>query len=217
LVGCSDRQAENPYTGDMENALNALKWQDYETALGESNAFLQRVPHSAPAKIIRETAAWRTLALMEKDEIILSKGKVTINSNGFSVTDLPESEDAKFHLTGYTIEVAYDSNYIEQDFNVSRFYLSQIRLYWKYPNGHTEFEYVIFYPDQIKGEDLRGTMNSWYGGDRLSDETHAEFVDYLQEEWVPSMNEVFAQLKQKHQFAPEYIGFDMWNQPVGEE
>ena len=216
LASCSATKPEKSYPGDMENALNALKWQDYETALGESNAFLKRVPHSAPARIIRETAAWQTLALEEKEYIELTNSKLVINSNGFSVTDLPEVEDAQFQLIGYKVTVGRDWEYIHQDFQVARLYLSEITLYWKYPGGWSEYEYILYYPEQLKQADLSMSMHTVYGGDKMSSETHKQFVAFLQDVWVPSMNEVFELLKQRHNFEPEYIGFKMWNQPTEE-
>ena len=39
LTGCFPG---TKYTGDMDKALNHLKWQDYESAFGEANAFLEK-------------------------------------------------------------------------------------------------------------------------------------------------------------------------------
>lgn len=212
LTGCFPG---TKYTGDMDKALNHLKWQDYESAFGEANAFLERVPHSDPAKMVRQTAAWNMLdiAIENDTEIKLKNGVAVKTSDGLIVSDLPENEDEDFYLVGYKIETYISSNYYDMDIKTDVVCLDMITLHWKYTgSGRSEYEYGIGTPERLNKEDIGDwLLDAYYSGDKLSSDTHEEFVEYLQTALVSSLEEVFAVLENEHNLKPEHIGFEDWN------
>ena len=215
LAGCAGK---TEYTGDMEKALNYLKWQDYESAYHEANAFLTRVPHSAPAQNIRETAAWCLLDVKidTGTEIALKDGIAVKTYDGVEIMNLSEDENEKFHLIGYKIETDYDTSYFDLEFTTRNVYLYQMSLYWEYTdNGRSTYEYRMPYPEDLKKADLGEYMlNTSYYGDKMSYDTHEEFVEYLQKVLVASLDDVFGVLAEEYNIAPEHIGFREWNQPA---
>ncbi len=216
VTGCSGKSGSTENvapSGDMEKALQALKWEDYDTALSESAAFLKRVPHSDRAKNVQETAAWGKLALAEDLDTELSWGTVKKTNAGFTVTEIPEIEDSEFQLVSYSIRTGYNQDYFQQDMNFPRIYVSQISITWKYANEWQEYTYLIDAPANLRKADFAAKMlpQSYYG-DQMMDETHAEFAAFLQEELAPSLDEIFGEIKQKTGISPEVLGFDAWNQ-----
>ena len=221
LVGCSSKTTEPQEkeektatpSGDMEQALIYLKWQDFKGAIDEANAFLARVPHSVPAKNVRETASWSLLDVSIDENTVkqLEKGNFMKISSGFAVRNLPEDTSAEFCLTGYDIVISSSWDYFDLDFSTERIYLTSLVIYWKYPNSE-EHKYILYDLTELKKTDIGNYWRLNYGGDKMSSSTHEKFAEYLVTAFVPSLDGVFSLLEREYNIKPEYIGFENWNQ-----
>lgn len=215
VAGCSGK-SESPKTadssGDMETALQALKWEDYDTALAQSAEFLKRVPHSNRAKNVQETAAWSKLTLAEDLDTELSRGTLKKDNSGFSVTDIPQNPDAGFQIVSYRVNISYDWTYFQQDIQFPHIYVSSISIIWQYTDDEENHTYLIDSPADLCKTDFAGKMlpQSYYG-DQMMDETHEKFAAFLQEDLAKSLDEVFGKIKQKTGLTSQALGFDAWN------
>lgn len=205
LCGCGTPKSD----GNMENALSALLWEDYDTAFREADAFLERMPESRDAKLIRESAAWgkfnrQTLAMK------LSKGTFTQLEYGFRVDDLPQQKRSDIQITGYWVGMDYDRETISGR-EVSYLYLRSMTIYWTDAAG-AEHAYEIYDPDQISRKDLSGAVLELPGDTSQIDQASHEQLSQLAEKVIaPSLKEVFKELEKQTGLKPEYLGFTAWN------
>lgn len=205
LCGCSllGGRAE----GDMEKALTALEWQDYDTAIAESEAFLKRVPHSTSAMRIRETAGWGKFFLIEDEAPTVSQGTVTFQ-NGYRPirVDVPYDSDIDACLESFYIELDFDSSYFTRDVAVST--VSSVYI-------HLDSDASAYRDDD------RGTLNARYlrktgihEDDPYylnSDYNTDDLIQQINSTVIPTLSQIFAHLKKNYGITPEQLGFRDWN------
>lgn len=222
LAGCSQGSSTilGP-SGDMEAAVAALKWQDYETAYKESTAFIERVPHSYRAQVVQQTAAWSMLYLEKEqlDEYLLDNGVVHVNSTGFQVKNMLEDPNQDFYLKSYSVELSYDRDYFNQDFAFETVTVNSITVSWGYTYESRTFEYRIYQPGNLYKEDLKYSIENFASayagsGSDLSDEVEQKLLKYLDDVLVDSLNEVFSVIEKKYDIAPAHLGFTNWEEEI---
>ena len=206
LCGCSllGSRAE----GDMEKALTALEWQDYDTAIAESEAFLKRVPHSTSAMRIRETGGWGKFFLIEDEAPMVSQGTVSFRNSSYpiSVTDLPYDSDTDACLREFFIKLTFDSAYFTRDVAVST--VSSVYIYLVYDGSayrdddRANFNAYYLRKTGIHEDDLND-VNSDYDTDDL--------VQQINSTVIPTLSQIFAHLKKNYGITPEQLGFREWN------
>lgn len=206
LCGCSSQKN----AGNMEDALDALLWQDYDTAFREADDFLGRLPENQDAQLVRQAAAWGKFN-EEEVALKLSKGTWTQLDYGFRVDDLPQKKKSDIQITGYWVGMDYDRQRID-DRDVLYFYLRSMTIYWTDAAG-TEYAYEILSPEDLTCKDMAQSILALPGdGNPAADTAELKVLAQLAEKVVaPSMKEVFKKLEKQTGLTPEHLGFTAWN------
>ena len=208
LLGCTSCQS---YSGDMEKALAALEWQDYATAIGESDAFLKRVPHSTPAQLVRQTAAWEKLFLASVTQVSLP-GSTLIFGNKEYVRDM---------YGNHALTLKAFSNHIFRDYD-----LLECAIYFEndvnYFDRDTEISLIkpkLTVRYTISGTERTATLS--VSKLRKSGITEEQFLknyfvlstQFLDRTMIPALEELFAYLQDTHGLSPQQLGFTAWDLP----
>lgn len=202
LVGCA--------TGDMEKALTALKWEDYDTAIAESTAYLRRVPDSDRAQAVRETAAWaKVFDKLGYSELSYGSLEVGYDSEfggyGLTVSGIENADDDSFSLLTFSIQTSYDSDYFSEDSGLGSRTTARIELEWKDNEaywGHRYRTTTIYATETLSPRTLQ---------DALPEDIEEEHAEYLQEVLPDYLDEVFKTIKNETGVKPEDLGFTEWN------
>ena len=208
LLGCTSCQS---YSGDMEKALAALEWQDYATAIGESDAFLKRVPHSTPAQLVRQTAAWEKLFLASETQVSLP-GSTLIFGNKEYVRDM---------YGNHALTLKAFSNHIFRDYD-----LLECAIYFEndvnYFDRDTEISLIkpkLTVRYTISGTERTATLS--VSKLRKSGITEEQFLknyfvlstQFLDRTMIPALEELFTYLQDTHGLSPQQLGFTAWDLP----
>lgn len=208
LLGCTSCQS---YSGDMEKALAALEWQDYATAIGESDAFLKRVPHSTPAQLVRQTAAWEKLFLASVTQVSLP-GSTLIFGNKEYVRDM---------YGNHALTLKAFSNHIFRDYD-----LLECAIYFEndvnYFDRDTEISLIkpkLTVRYTISGTERTATLS--VSKLRKSGITEEQFLknyfvlstQFLDRTMIPALEELFTYLQDTHGLSPQQLGFTAWDLP----
>ena len=208
LLGCTSCQS---YSGDMEKALTALEWQDYATAIGESDAFLKRVPHSTPAQLVRQTAAWEKLFLASETQVSLP-GSTLIFGNKEYVRDM---------YGNHALTLKAFSNHIFRDYD-----LLECAIYFEndvnYFDRDTEISLIkpkLTVRYTISGTERTATLS--VSKLRKSGITEEQFLknyfvlstQFLDRTMIPALEELFTYLQDTHGLSPQQLGFTAWDLP----
>ncbi len=205
LCGCGKTKAD----GNMENALASLIWQDYETALTQSEAFLERMPENVDAQVIRQSAAWGLLRKAQP-EIELSKGTYQQTDYGFVVENLPEKGRSDVQITGYWVGMDHSRETIS-DKDVETYFLRSITIYWTDGSGNT-YTYDLQSPQTLQRKKLAKTiLENPYSGDAADPETLEALASQAKKVVAPSVQDVLKQIEKKTGLTPEQLGFAAWN------
>lgn len=206
LCGCGSRN--NP--GNMETALDALIWEDYDTAFREADDFLRRMPDNADAQTVRQAAAWGKFQ-SQTLELKLSKGTFTQVDYGFQVDGLPEKKNSDLQITGYWVGMDYDQQLIAGR-DTFYFYLRSMTIYWTDSTG-AEYAYEILSPQELTRRDMAECLMALPAdGDGADQAVTQKVLAQMAEKVVaPSLKEVFKKLEKQTGLTPEHLGFAAWN------
>ena len=195
----------------MEKALAALEWQDYATAIGESDAFLKRVPHSTPAQLVRQTAAWEKLFLASVTQVSLP-GSTLIFGNKEYVRDM---------YGNHALTLKAFSNHIFRDYG-----LLECAIYFEndvnYFDRDTEISLIkpkLTVRYTISGTERTATLS--VSKLRKSGITEEQFLknyfvlstQFLDRTMIPALEELFTYLQDTHGLSPQQLGFTAWDLP----
>lgn len=195
----------------MEKALAALEWQDYATAIGESDAFLKRVPHSTPAQLVRQTAAWEKLFLASVTQVSLP-GSTLIFGNKEYVRDM---------YGNHALTLKAFSNHIFRDYD-----LLECAIYFEndvnYFDRDTEISLIkpkLTVRYTISGTERTATLS--VSKLRKSGITEEQFLknyfvlstQFLDRTMIPALEELFTYLQDTHGLSPQQLGFTAWDLP----
>lgn len=207
LVLCGCGSPKN--AGNMENALDALKWEDYDTAFREADDFLARMPENQDAKLVRESAAWGKFHSQEVT-MKLSKGTFTQLDYGFRVDDLPRQKKSDIQITGYWVGMDYDRGTVNRQ-EISYLYLRSVIIYWIDDEG-AEQTYEIYTPGDIRRKDLAGAVLELPGDvERMDPRSHEQLAALAEKLIAPSLQEVLKNVEKQTGLTPEHLGFAAWN------
>ena len=209
LLGCTSCQS---YSGDMEKALAALEWQDYATAIGESDAFLKRVPHSTPAQLVRQTAAWEKLFLASETQVSLP-GSTLIFGNKEYVRDMYGNHALTlkafsnhifrdYDLLECAIYFEEDANYFDHDTKIT--VIKPQKLTVRYTISGAEKTTVLSISELRKSGITEDQFRTQYV------ERPTQFMDRTV---IPALEELFAYLQDTHGLSPQQLGFTSWDLP----
>lgn len=205
LAGCGSRKTAD----NMEDAVDALVWEDYDTAFAQADAFLRRMPDNKDAEAIRQTAAWGKLNARPLD-IKLSKCKWSQLDYGFTVENMPAKGKSEIQITGYWVGMDYAQETIGGH-EVITFFLRSMTFDWTDGTG-TTYGYEIKTPENLNKKNLeQSLLEQSYASDPIDEATRQLVIKQAAKVLGKSLEDVFSQIEKQTGLKPEHLGFIAWN------
>ena len=205
LAGCGSRKT----AGNMEDAVAALVWQDYDTAFAEADAFLQRMPDNQDAQNVHQTAAWGKLKA-DVETVKLSKGTWVKLDQGFTVQDLPVKGKSDIQITGYWVGMDHDRQTIS-GYDVEVYFLRSVTFYWTDATG-AEYSCEIYTPANLTKKNLdKSLAEQSLSTVSLDEQTRQLVFRQAGKVLADSLQDVFKQIEKQTDLTPADLGFTAWN------